>query len=66
MHRLRHFNSNAVSMQVAVDVDAIKWSLCNERTPFFASALSGLKLAMTRNEDNSGKQIPRKPASRML
>jgi hypothetical protein len=41
--------------QVAVDVDAVKWSLCHDRTPFFASALSGLKLAMTRNEDNSGK-----------
>jgi hypothetical protein len=43
-------------VQVAVDVDAVKWSLCHDRTPFFASALSGLKLAMTRNEDNSGEK----------
>jgi hypothetical protein len=42
-------------LQVAVDVDAVKWSMCHDRTPFFASALSSLKLAMTRNEDNSGK-----------
>ena len=40
--------------QVSVDVDAVKWALCHERQPFFASALSGLKLALTRNEDNSG------------
>lgn len=44
-----------VGPQVAVDVDAVKWSMCHNRTPFFASALSSLKLAMTRNEDNSGK-----------
>ena len=42
-------------LQVAVDVDAVKWSMCHDRTPFFASALSSLKLAMTRNEDNSGE-----------
>ena len=38
-----------------MDVDAVKWSLCHDRAPFFSSALSGLKLAMTRNEDNSGR-----------
>lgn len=37
-------------------MDAVKWSLCHDRAPFFSSALSGLKLAMTRNEDNSGAQ----------
>ena len=44
-------------LQVAVDVDAVKWSMCHDRTPFFASALSSLKLAMTRNEDNSGERL---------
>lgn len=51
---LQMLNVLHILMQVAVDVDAVKWSLCHERTPFFASALSGLKLAMTHNEDNSG------------
>ncbi len=43
-----------VQMQVAVDVDAIKWSLVHDRRPFFSASLSGLNLAMTRNDDNSG------------
>lgn len=42
-----------------LELDAIKWHLCQDRTPFVAASIAGVMLDSIQNKDLSGEHLTR-------